>query len=146
MDTDSDSEEGTAGVAKARPVRKMSRSWTSTKSELKERGGEGPGQGEPAKGDTKAQLSSSSADPGSSSNANTNSRSADNTVIRRKSVNVSCFLSAAPSSDGSLLKNQWPSQSELHLQMEDKCREIERLRTSLAQAEAKMEAVEGRIR
>ena len=59
---------------------------------------------------------------------------------------MSCFLSAAPSSDGSLLKNQWPSQSELHLQMEDKCREIERLRASLAQAEAKMEAVEGRIR
>ena len=45
------------------------------------------------------QLSSSSIDPSSSSAANTNS-------------------SAAPSSDGSLLKHQWPSQTELAAQVE----------------------------
>ena len=56
-----------------------------------------------------------------------------------------CVPSAAPSSDGSLLKNQWPSQSELHIQIEDKSREIERLRSSLAEAEAKLEAVEAGI-
>ena len=72
-----------AGNSKARPVRKMSRSWTSTKSELKEkkviriedRGAEEEGE-EAEQGPEKSKntLSSSSADPSSSSNANTNSR------------------------------------------------------------------------
>ena len=55
------------------------------------------------------------------------------------------FFSAAPSSDGSLLKNQWPSQSDLHQQIEDKSREIEKLKSSLQQAESKLEVVEARI-
>ena len=55
------------------------------------------------------------------------------------------MFSAAPSSDGSLLKNQWPSQSELHLQIEDKCKEIDRLKASLSEAESKLAAVETRI-
>ena len=54
-------------------------------------------------------------------------------------------LSAAPSSDGSLLKNQWPSQTELQGQIEDKCREIERLKASLLTAEDKLENMEVRI-
>ena len=67
-----------AGSSKTRPVRRMSRSWTSTKSELKEKKviriedtGE-EGDKEPEK--SKHNLSSSSADPNSSINANTNSR------------------------------------------------------------------------
>ena len=54
-------------------------------------------------------------------------------------------LSAAPSSDGSLLKNQWPSQTELQGQIEDKCREVERLKASLLTAEDKLENMEVRI-
>ena len=54
-------------------------------------------------------------------------------------------FSAAPSSDGSLLKNQWPSQSELQTQIEEKSKEIERLRENLGSAEAKLEHVENRI-
>ena len=95
---------------------------------------------------SKNQLSSSSVDPGSSSNANTNSRWV--VFIKQYSITQTFqmfMFSAAPSSDGSLLKNQWPSQSELHLQIEDKSREIERLKTSLGEAEAKLEAVEARI-
>ena len=58
-----------------------------------------------------------------------------------------CFIciSAAPSSDGSLLKNQWPSQTELQSQIEDKCKEIEKLRDNLGSAEAKLEHVETKI-
>merc|ERR1719219_3191259 len=137
--TDSESEEE-AGSNKARPARKMSRSWTSTKNELKEKNSvmsddledntetfvEDDDVVKVESENAKVNLSSSSADPGSSSNANTNS-------------------SAAPSSDGSLLKNQWPSQSELQGQIEDKCREIERLKASLVTAEDKLESLEGRI-
>ena len=54
-------------------------------------------------------------------------------------------LSAAPSSDGSLLKNQWPSQTELQGQLEEKCREMERLKASLLTAEDKLEIMEVRI-
>ena len=43
------------------------------------------------------------------------------------------------------MKNQWPSQSELHSQIEDKCREIEKLRSSLQEAETKLQVVEARI-
>ena len=71
-----------AGNSKARPVRKMSKSWTSTKSELKEKkviriddpGAEVGEEGDHEAEKSKNQLSSSSVDPGSSSNANTNSR------------------------------------------------------------------------
>lgn len=60
----------------------MSRSWTSTKSELKEKKViriEDPGAEEGEEGDREAEksknhLSSSSVDPDSSINANTNSR------------------------------------------------------------------------
>ena len=62
----------------------------------------------------------------------------------RNILDVTCY-SAAPSSDGSLLKNQWPSQTELQGQIEDKCREIERLKTSLLNAQDKLETVEARI-
>ena len=58
---------------------------------------------------------------------------------------ILCSLSAAPSSDGSLLKNQWPSQTELQGQIEDKCREVERLKASLLTAEDKLENMEVRI-
>ena len=84
LDTDTESEEETAS-SKVRPARKMSRSWTSTKNELKEKKSVKSGDNtdtfmedddalkvEPE--NTKANLSSSSVDPGSSSNANTNSR------------------------------------------------------------------------
>ena len=69
----------TAGNSKARPVRKMSRSWTSTKSELKEKKViriEDPGAEEGGREVEKSKnhLSSSSVDPDSSINANTNSR------------------------------------------------------------------------
>merc|ERR1719219_386997 len=137
--TDSESEEE-AGSNKARPARKLSRSWTSTKNELKEKKCV---QSDDQEDNTetyveeedvvkvesenaKVNLSSSSADPGSSSNANTNS-------------------SAAPSSDGSLLKNQWPSQTELQGQLEEKCREMERLKACLLTAEDKLEIMEVRI-
>ena len=85
LDTDSESEEETS---KVRPVRKMSRSWTSTKNELKEKKSvhsddledntetfvEDDDVIKVERENTKVNLSSSSADPGSSSNANTNSR------------------------------------------------------------------------
>ena len=87
LETDSESEEE-AGSSKARPVRKMSRSWTSTKNELKEKSSvmsddledntetfvEDDDVVKVASENAKVNLSSSSADPGSSSNANTNSR------------------------------------------------------------------------
>ena len=43
------------------------------------------------------------------------------------------------------MKNQWPSQTELQSQIEEKCKEIERLRDNLGSAEAKLEHVESRI-
>ena len=43
------------------------------------------------------------------------------------------------------MKNQWPSQTELHSQIEDKCREIEKLRSRLQEAETKLQVVEARI-
>ena len=73
----------------ARPVRKVSRSWTSTKNELKEKNNSVMSDDLEDNTETfveeddvikvesenaKVNLSSSSADPGSSSNANTNSR------------------------------------------------------------------------
>ena len=87
LETDSESEDE-AGSSKARPVRKMSRSWTSTKNELKEKSSvmsddledntetfvEDDDVVKVASENAKVNLSSSSADPGSSSNANTNSR------------------------------------------------------------------------
>ena len=87
LETDSESEDE-AGSSKARPVRKMSRSWTSTKNELKEKNSvmsddledntetfvEEDDVIKVESENTKVNLSSSSADPGSSSNANTNSR------------------------------------------------------------------------
>ena len=86
--TDSESEEET-GSNKTRPARKMSRSWTSTKNELKEKNSvmsddledntetfvEEDDVVKVESESAKVNLSSSSADPGSSSNANTNSRS-----------------------------------------------------------------------
>ena len=88
LETDSESEDE-AGSSKARPVRKMSRSWTSTKNELKEKNSvmsddledntetfvEDDDVVKVESENAKVNLSSSSADPGSSSNANTNSRS-----------------------------------------------------------------------
>ena len=88
LETDSESEDE-AGSSKARPVRKMSRSWTSTKNELKEKNSvmsddledntetfvEDEDVVKVESENAKVNLSSSSADPGSSSNANTNSRS-----------------------------------------------------------------------
>ena len=85
IDTDSDSDED-ASNTKTRHVRKMSRSWTSAKSEMKEKkaaknddnhdkvSDEVVKSVEPDNDNLKVNLSSSSADPGSSSNANTNSR------------------------------------------------------------------------
>ena len=87
LETDSESE-NEAGSSKARPVRKMSRSWTSTKNELKEKNSvmsddledntetfvEDEDVVKVESENAKVNLSSSSADPGSSSNANTNSR------------------------------------------------------------------------
>ena len=87
LETDSESEDE-AGSSKARPVRKMSRSWTSTKNELKEKNSvmsddledntetfvEDDDVIKVESENAKVNLSSSSADPGSSSNANTNSR------------------------------------------------------------------------
>lgn len=138
-DTDTDSDEETNGSSnKARHnIRKMSRSFT-VKNGSKERKNINSAQEDPEfvtanfydeneKINTTVNLSSStSADPSSSSAANTNS-------------------SAAPSSDGSLLKNQWPSQTELQSQIEDKCKEIEKLRDNLGSAEAKLEHVETKI-
>ena len=72
------------GTTKTRPPRKMSRSWTSTKTELKEKKAaksednheevEDVDKSVEAGHDNSKNLSSSSNDPGSSSNANTNSR------------------------------------------------------------------------
>ena len=87
LDTDSESEEEVA-TSKARPVRKMSRSWTSTKNEVREKKCARSDDQEDntetyveeedvikaESENAKVNLSSSSADPGSSSNANTNSR------------------------------------------------------------------------
>ena len=87
LETDSESEDE-AGTSKARPVRKLSRSWTSTKNELKEKNSvmsddledntetfvEEDDVVKVESENAKVNLSSSSADPGSSSNANTNSR------------------------------------------------------------------------
>jgi len=138
-DTDTDSDEETGGSSnKARHnIRKMSRS-LAVKNGSKERKNVNSGNenqefvtanfyDEGEKINTTINLSSStSAEPSSSSNANTNS-------------------SAAPSSDGSLLKNQWPSQTELQTQIEEKCKEIEKLRDNLGSAEAKLEHVESKI-
>ena len=60
-------------------MRKMSKSWTSTKSELKDKkviriDDPGAEVGDQEAEKSKNQLSSSSVDPSSSSNANTNSR------------------------------------------------------------------------
>lgn len=133
-DTDSEEELGGATGKSRHNIRKMSRSLNS-KNSSKERTVaciDEPKQDFPPANffdgeKPKTDLSSStSAEPSSSSAANTNS-------------------SAAPSSDGSLLKNQWPSQSELQTQIEEKSKEIERLRENLGSAEAKLEHVENRI-
>eukprot|EP00092_Neocalanus_flemingeri_P034467 GFUD01037478.1.p1 GENE.GFUD01037478.1~~GFUD01037478.1.p1 ORF type:complete len:1402 (+),score=479.73 GFUD01037478.1:84-4289(+) len=138
-DTDSDEEPGGSNGKARHNIRKMSRSLT-VKNGSKERKIANIDQDNQefvtanfydevekiTTSTNKVNISSSSADPSSSSAANTNS-------------------SAAPSSDGSLLKNQWPSQTELQSQIEDKTKEIEKLRANLGTAEAKLEHVETRI-
>jgi len=138
-DTDSDEEPGGSSSKARHNARKMSRSM-NVKNGSKERKVTNSDQDNQelvtanfydevaniTTSTNKVNLSSSSADPGSSSAANTNS-------------------SAAPSSDGSMLKNQWPSQTELQSQIEDKTKEIEKLRANLGSAEAKLEHVETRI-
>ena len=77
----------------------MSKSWTSTKSELKEKkviriddpGAEVGEEGDQEAEKSKNQLSSSSVDPGSSSNANTNSRWV--VTIKQSYRQFECLLS-----------------------------------------------------
>lgn len=143
-DSDHEQEEKTKQSVKNSAKRKAFRSLTNsvTKIEpmkLPQKGEEseqefvtatfqpGPKEGEGKESTlNRASISSSSVDPSSSSAANTNS-------------------SAAPSSDGSLMKQQWPSLTDLQAQVDDKNREIDNLQKNLHCTETKLSNLERNI-
>jgi len=118
LGSDSDSEENETITKGKKISRKMSRSLPSRGEGKIVVAKESAESAVEVKG---GDVSSSSVDP-SSSTGNTNS-------------------SAAPSSDGSLLKQTWPSQT----QVDDKCREIEKLQLLLGSAGEEKEKAEARI-